>query len=51
MRQTSKNVLLLKDDVGRSKTSTRDLPQTGHVFGLKGTRDPVGVSERKLAFG
>ena len=48
MRQNSANVLLVKDDVGKSKRSTRDLPAEGHTFGLRGPRDPVGVSARKL---
>lgn len=48
MRQTSSNVLLLKDDIGKSKRSTRDLPKEGHTFGLQGPRDPCGVGARKF---
>lgn len=50
MRQTSRNVLLIKDDVGKAKHSTRDLPQENHVFGLQVPRDPVGVSTRKFGY-
>ncbi len=48
MRRTSNNVLLARDDVGRAKRSTRDLPEGDHTFGAKIKRDPVGVCERKL---
>jgi hypothetical protein len=43
MRQTSSNVLLARDDIGRAKRSTRDLPQGDFTFGAKIQRDVFGV--------
>ena len=41
--RSSTNILLAKDDVGKSKPSTRDLPQGNHIFGLPHKVDAVGV--------
>lgn len=39
------NHLLLKDDVGRSKPTTRDLPYEEFVYGKPEFRDPEGASD------
>lgn len=39
----SKNVMLLKDDVGRSKPSAYDLPQNQFVYGKPLPRDREGA--------
>jgi len=39
------NCLLTKDDVGRSKPTTRKLPQDGWVYGKAEKKDDEGVSE------
>lgn len=39
------NHLLLKDDVGRPKPSTRDLPYQDFTYGRAEIRDPEGASE------
>ena len=44
VRQTSNNILIIKDDVGRAKRSTRDLPPEGSSYGLVIPKDPYGVS-------
>ena len=43
VRQTSNNVLILKDDIGKSKRSTRNLPPVDFAYGLSIPKDPVGV--------
>ena len=44
-------MLVLKDDVGRSKRTTRDLPREQHTYGAPIIHDAVGVSRCKsLAF-
>lgn len=44
----STNVLLVKDDVGKSKPTTRDLPGEGFAFGKSNEKDPEGVAEGKI---
>jgi hypothetical protein len=39
------NHMLLKDDVGKSKPTTRDLPSEQFVYGRPEIRDPEGASE------
>lgn len=39
------NHLLLKDDVGRPKPCTRELPPSNHTYGKAETRDPEGASQ------
>lgn len=39
-----KNLLLVKDDVGRSKPATRDLPPEGFTFGKPDKKDAEGAS-------
>ena len=41
----SKNSLLQKDDIGKSKPSVRDLPHPMHSYGLIGARDNEGVDK------
>ena len=36
----NKNQLLVKDDVGRAKPATRDLPPDGFTFGKPDRKDP-----------
>ena len=44
MRSTY-NHLLLKDDVGRPKPSTRTLPHNRHTYGKPEIRDKEGVGQ------
>ena len=46
--RSSTNYLLAKDDVGRSKPTTRDLPHSSHAFGYANRPDAVGVGGCKL---
>ena len=39
------NYLLNKDDVGKSKPTTRDLPNQNHAYGKPDIKDPEGVAE------
>ena len=39
------NTLLVKDDVGRAKPSTRDLPPNTFSYGKAAVPDPEGVSQ------
>ena len=48
VRQSSNNVLIMKDDIGKSKPATRNLPAEGHCYGKAIPRDPVGVQQRKF---
>ena len=43
------NVLLLKDDVGRPKPSTRRLPGNQFIFGKPEVRDPEDAGKGKLS--
>ncbi len=44
------NVLLVKDDVGRAKHTTRKLPNERHTFGKAETRDPENAGQGKHIF-
>ena len=46
------NVLLVKDDVGRPKPTTRKLPNTEFIFGKAERRDPenAGQGKQQLAW-
>ena len=46
MRSKS-NCLLTKDDIGKSKPATRDIPQFGFAYGAPNKPDAVGVGGRK----
>lgn len=39
VKGAKKNILLVKDDVGRSKPSTRHMPPEGFAFGKKEAAD------------
>jgi hypothetical protein len=39
------NHLLLKDGIGKSKPTTRDLPDPEFIYGKPEIRDPEGASE------
>ena len=41
------NVLLVKDDVGRAKQSTRNIPNESHTFGKAERRDPEDAGKGK----
>ena len=41
------NVLLVKDDVGRPKPTTRRLPDTQFIFGKAEIRDPENAGQGK----
>ena len=43
MYSSSKNILLQKDDVGRPKSTTRNLPPPNHTYGKSEARDKEGV--------
>ena len=45
MLKDSHNVLLVKDDVGKSKPSTRDLPPESFSFGKSAGKDEEGAAE------
>ena len=42
------NVLLVKDDVGRPKPTTRKLPQENFTFGKPEKRDPEDAGKGKF---
>jgi hypothetical protein len=48
MRRTASNHLLQRDDIGKSKPSTRVLPHPEHTYGLAGPTDEEGVGKCKL---
>ena len=43
LKNNTHNYLLIKDDVGKSKPSVRQLPQDGHSYGYKCRPDKEGV--------
>jgi len=43
VRQNSQNILILKDQVGKARRTTRDLPGEDFTYGRAIPRDPVGV--------
>ncbi len=45
MLKDTKNTLLVKDDVGRSKPSTRDLPPENFAYGKCAEPDAEGVAQ------
>ena len=45
MQFKEKNPLLTRDDVGRSKPTTHDLPSEGHAYGIKLKREEFGVAK------
>ena len=47
MFRPTTNVLLVKDNVGRAKPSTRDLPPNNFAYGKAAIPDAEGVSQRK----
>jgi Domain of unknown function (DUF4483) len=48
--KTKNNYLLLKDDIGRSKPTTRELPQNEHAYGHAAIPDKEGVGARKSIY-
>lgn len=44
VRQESNDVLVLRDEIGQSKRSTRRLPDQGHTYGKPCPRDKHGVN-------
>ena len=42
-RRAPPNQLLLKDDVGKARPSTRELPHPDFTYGLPGPTDEEGV--------
>ena len=40
-----KNVLLARDDVGRAKPTTHDLPTGNHVFGVPNKKENYGAGK------
>ncbi len=49
MRQRTANILLVKDNVGKSKPSTRDLPGNYFTYGKPEIRDIEGVGDGKYS--
>lgn len=47
MFRRTTNTLLVKDDVGRAKPSTRDLPPSSFAYGKAAVPDAEGVSQGK----
>lgn len=47
MNRSFYNHLLLKDDVGRSKPTTRELPYNNFVYGKPEIRDPEDAGKSK----
>ena len=50
MKKSNWNHLLLKDDVGRAKPTTRKLPPQYFVYGKPEIRDKEGVTEGRNIF-
>lgn len=48
MTNRNPNVLLMKDDVGRSKPTTRLLPGQGFTYGKAEIRDKEGADRGKV---
>ena len=46
--RSRKNILLARDDVGKKRTNTKDLPAEDFVFGKLCPRDEVGVAGCKF---
>ncbi|CAK63477.1 unnamed protein product (macronuclear) [Paramecium tetraurelia] len=44
----SKNILLLKDDIGKPKPSTRNLPGNNFAYGKQSKRDPIQIQFANL---
>ena len=40
-----RNVLLTRDDVGKAKPTTHDLPQGPHTYGVKNKQEEFGVGK------
>ena len=40
-----KNPLLARDDVGKAKPTTKDLPTYGHSYGVKNRQEEFGVGK------
>ena len=47
--RSSSNCLLVKDDIGKGKPATRDLPQYGFAYGNPNKPDAVGVGGCKYS--
>ena len=45
-----KNQLLARDDIGKAKPATRDLPPEGFAFGKPDKKDPEGAGIGKFIF-
>ena len=39
------NPLLRRDEIGKQKTTTHDLPLDGHAYGLKSKQEEFGVDK------
>ena len=40
-----RNPLLARDDVGKAKPTTKDLPIEGHIYGVKNKKEEYGVGK------
>ncbi|CAD8113936.1 unnamed protein product [Paramecium primaurelia] len=47
----SKNILLLKDDIGKPKPTTRNLPNDSFRYGKQSKRDPIQIQFSTLECG
>ena len=45
VQNLTKNLLIIKDDVGKAKPSVRKLPSYGHSFGYAPPSDKEGVGQ------
>ena len=50
MRKQPYNILLVKDGVGKSKPTVRDLPHESFTYGKPEIRDKEGVGDGKLKY-
>ncbi len=45
VQHKTKNLLIIKDDIGKSKPTVRDLPTYGHSYGYAPIPDKEGVGQ------
>lgn len=48
VNSAKKNILLVKDDIGKAKPTTRKMPPDTFTFGKAERRDPEGVRAGKF---
>ncbi len=48
VQHKTKNLLIIKDDIGKAKPSVRKLPGEGHSYGYAPQPDKEGVGQRNF---